>query len=347
MKIFIRADGGKEIGLGHVMRMIVLGAELQRKNEVLFICRNSLANKFEAGIKKIKENNFNVIEISELNYIEDIKEIQNKCNADVLITDSYEVDEKYFIKLKKYFRFTGYVDDVNKCKMDVDFIINQNINARDLNYEDNINSSTKLFLGTQYCMLRDEFRQAYKSKVIKKEIQDILLTLGGMDNNNNTLKILEKIKDINKNLHVVIGSAFDKELIEKIQDITKKHNNIYIYENANMAQLMLKCDVAISACGSTLYELAAMSVPTIGVVLAENQKFVAEKMKEMNLIIECYEIRAIEKINLLVLLNKLIEDEMLRENVIEKQKALVNLYGVESLVEEINGIIRGKNYDEY
>ncbi|WP_242832572.1 glycosyltransferase [Clostridium saccharoperbutylacetonicum] len=231
--------------------------------------------------------------------------------------------------------------------MDVDFIVNQNINARDLNYEDNINSSTKLFLGTQYCMIRDEFREAYKSKVIKKEIQDILLTLGGMDNNNNTLKILEKIKDINKKLHVVIGSAFDKELIEKIQDITKRHNNIYIYENVNMAQLMLKCDVAISACGSTLYELAAMSVPTIGIVLAENQKFVAEKMKEMNLIFECFEIRAIEKINLLVLLNELIEDEMLRENVIEKQKALVNLYGVESLVEEINGIIRGKNYDEY
>ncbi|AQR96971.1 UDP-2,4-diacetamido-2,4,6-trideoxy-beta-L-altropyranose hydrolase [Clostridium saccharoperbutylacetonicum] len=341
MKIFIRADGGKDIGLGHIMRMLVLGEELQKSNEVGFICRNSISNKFEAGIKKIKEKSFKVIEISEEDYIGEIIEMQTKHNADVLITDSYDVDEEYFIKLKEYFRFTGYVDDVNKCKMDVDFIINQNINADDLYYWKNVGKNTKLLLGTQYCMLRNEFRQAYKSKVIKKEIQDILLTLGGMDNNNNTLKILEKIKDINKNLHVVIGSAFDKDLIEKIQDITKKHNNIYIYENANMDQLMLKCDVAISACGSTLYELAAMSVPTIGVVLAENQKFVAEKMKEMNLIYECFEIGAIEKINLLVLLNKLIEDEMLRYNIIKKEKALVNLYGVESLAKEINGIIRG------
>ncbi|MFT8352407.1 UDP-2,4-diacetamido-2,4,6-trideoxy-beta-L-altropyranose hydrolase [Clostridium saccharoperbutylacetonicum] len=341
MKIFIRADGGKEIGLGHVMRMLVLGEELQKSNEVVFICRNSINNKFEAGIKKIKEKSFKVIEISEEDYIEEIIEIQKRYNADVLITDSYDVDEEYFIKLKKYFKLIGYVDDVNKCKMDVDFIINQNINAYDLNYKKNINPSTKLFLGTQYCMLRDEFRQAYKSKEIKKEVQDILLTLGGMDNNHNTLKILDQIKDINKNIHMVIGSAFNKTLIDKIQDMTKKYNNIYIYKKANMAQLMLKCDVAISACGSTLYELAAMSVPSIGIVLAENQKFVAEKMKEMKLIFECFEIEAIEKINLHVLLNKLIEDEMLRNNIIKKQKALVNLYGVESLVKEINGIIRG------
>lgn len=341
MKIFIRADGGKDIGLGHIMRMLVLGEELRKTNEVLFICRNSISNKFEAGIKKIEEKSFKVIEISETNYFEEITEIQTKYSADMLITDSYDVNKEYFIKLKKYFKITGYVDDINKCKMDVDFIINQNINARDLNYKENINPSTKLFLGTQYCMLRDEFRQAYKSKVIKKEVQDILLTLGGMDDNNNTLKILEKIKDINKNLHVVMGSAFDKEFIKKIHDIAKKHNNIYIYENANMAQLMLECDIAISACGSTIYELSAMAVPSIGIVLAENQKLVAEKMKKMNLIYECFEIEAFEKIDFNNLLNILIEDEKLRNNIRDKQKALVNLYGVESLTKEINGIIRG------
>lgn len=55
MKIFIRADGGKDIGLGHVMRMLVLGEELKKTNDVIFICRNSISDKFEAGIKKIKE----------------------------------------------------------------------------------------------------------------------------------------------------------------------------------------------------------------------------------------------------------------------------------------------------
>ena len=52
MKIFIRADGGNLIGLGHIMRMIVLGKELRKSNEVIFLCRNSLDEKYSAGGRK-------------------------------------------------------------------------------------------------------------------------------------------------------------------------------------------------------------------------------------------------------------------------------------------------------
>lgn len=343
MKIFIRADGGKGIGLGHVMRMIVLGTELQKNNEVIFICRDNLRNKFEAGIKKIQECGFNVIRINEENCIDEIIDIQKKYNADMFITDSYDVDEDYFHKLKKFFRITGYVDDVNKCKMDVDFIINQNINAYDLDYHSTVKSNTRLFLGTKYCMIRKKFREVYKHKVLKDNVNNILLTLGGMDNDENTLKILDKIKTCNKNINIVIGNAFEKNLIEKIFDAAQKNENIYAYENANMSQLMLKCDIAISACGSTLYELSAMKVPAIGIVLAENQKYVAEKMKNMGLILDCFYIENIDNIDLMSMLNKLIENKLLRKNIIKKQEQLVNLYGVENLVSEINEMLQSKN----
>lgn len=338
MKIFIRADGGKDIGLGHVMRMLVLATELQKDNEVIFICKDKLSNKFDAGIKKIKECNFPVINISESNYIDEIIDIQNKYNADLLITDSYDVDGDYFTKLKSHFRITGYVDDVNKCKMDVDFIINQNINACDLNYSDTVISNTKLFLGTEYCMLRDEFRKAYKNKILREDVKDILLTLGGMDNDDNTGKVLEKIKNCSKNIHVVIGSAFEKEFVKKIYDLLENYENIYVYENANMAELMLKCDIAISACGSTLYELCAMKVPAIGIILAENQKYVAEKMKDMSLIFDSFNVENIENYNLKRILNKLIEDKILRKSIIKNQEKLVDLYGVENLALEINNM---------
>lgn len=339
MKIFIRADGGKDIGLGHVMRMLVLGTELKKNNEVIFICKNCLTGKYESGIKKIKEYEFEVIRISETKYISEIIELQNKCSADLLITDSYDVDEEYFIKMKKYFKITGYVDDINKCKMDVNFIINQNINAFDLDYSKTVNINTKLFLGTKYCMLRDEFRKVSRNKFVNEDVNNILLTLGGMDNNYNTITILEKIKNSNKDIYVVIGNVFPKELTEKIYSLSKYHNNIHICEDANMSELMLKCDIAISACGSTLYELSAMRVPTIGIIVAENQKCVAEKMSSMELIFDCFNIENIEKINLSELVSKLIEDKILRKRIIEKQKKIVDLHGVEKLSNEINEIL--------
>lgn len=47
---------------------------------------------------------------------------------------------------------------------------------------------------------------------------------------------------------------------------------------------MEKCDVAISACGSTLYELAVCGVPTIGIIIADNQIGICEKLNNMGVI---------------------------------------------------------------
>ena len=86
--IIIRADGGNLIGLGHVMRMIVLAKELSKLNKVLFLCRSSNLNKdrFQSGIEVIKKNGFSVIEISEENVMEDIIKAQKKYKAELIIT---------------------------------------------------------------------------------------------------------------------------------------------------------------------------------------------------------------------------------------------------------------------
>lgn len=335
MKIFIRADGGKFIGLGHIMRMIVLGKELRKSNEVIFLCRNSQNEKYSAGIKTIKENKFQVIEISEENYIEDILNIQKEHNGHVIITDSYDVDEEYFIKLKRHFMLTGYVDDVNKINMNVDFLINQNINALFMDYTKTTRNSTKLFLGTKYCMIREEFRKSSKEKKIKDEVEDVLITLGGMDNNHNTKRILDLIKECKKNIHVVLGGAFDKKLIKDIYDLSKKYSNIFPHENANMSELMKKCDVSISACGSTIYELCAMQVPVIGLIIADNQEEVANLMKEKELVLDVFNIEKLNSAEFVNSFKKLVNNKHIRDKIINNQKNIINVNGAHDLANEI------------
>lgn len=340
MKIFIRADGGSSIGLGHVMRMLVLAEELSKKYEVIFICRTSiLESKYKAGIDKIKENGYNIFKISEENLVEEIIELQTQHKAQLLITDSYDVNEDYFKKLKPFFNITGYIDDVNNCRMDVDFVINQNMNATDMNYFPNVNASTKLFLGTSYCMLRTEFSEVYKKKQMREEVKDILLTLGGMDKNFNTIKIIQKIKGCSQTIHVVIGSAFDESVRKALSEITKEFNNIILYENAVMSELMGVCDIAIAACGSTLYELCAMGVPTIGIVVADNQELLAVSMKEQGVIIETINSEELESYDVNTLLIRTIEDKKLRQSIIEKQQGLVNVDGANKLMKEIEKLL--------
>lgn len=336
MKIFIRADGGKSIGLGHIMRMLVLAAEFSEKHEVIFICRTAdIQEKYKAGIDKIEENGFKVFKVSEDDVVNGIIKLQTKHRAKLLITDSYDVNPEYFIRLKPYFDLTGYVDDVNRCKMDVDLIINQNMYAPNMNYSNNINGNTKLFLGTTFCMLRKEFRETYNKKEIRKKVKHILLTLGGMDKDFNTVKILNQIAGCSQTIHVVIGKAFQESIKVELKQIAEKNQNIILYENANMSELMIECDIAIAACGSTLYELCAMRVPTIGIVVAENQELLADTMKGQGVIIEAINSDELANCNIKALLVEAIQNEKLRMLIIEKQQNLVNVNGVSKLVQEV------------
>ena len=76
MKIFIRADGGAKIGLGHIMRCMTLGIELRKVNFVTFICINK--TEYLSGINILLKNDFHVIKISGKNLIKHIITIQMK-----------------------------------------------------------------------------------------------------------------------------------------------------------------------------------------------------------------------------------------------------------------------------
>ncbi|MBZ9624556.1 UDP-2,4-diacetamido-2,4,6-trideoxy-beta-L-altropyranose hydrolase [Clostridium sp. FP2] len=278
MKIVIHANGGTIIGMGHIMRTLVLAKELSLNNDVFFICKTDKDNtdKYRAGIEKVKQQGFKLVEVCEQNFMEKIKNI----NADCIITDSYDVNEEYFDIVKKYFKYSGYIDDINICKyFNVDFLINLNIYAKKLTYKTNYD--TKLLLGSNYVLLRDEFRNSHNlNKNINSEIKKILITVGGSDNNNVTEEIIKKLKCLNCELHIIVGSGFI--YIDNLKAC--KNEKTKLHFNANMVQLMCECDVAVSSCGSTLYELASCGIPTLGIIAAENQKLAAETMDSLGII---------------------------------------------------------------
>ncbi|MGO5072732.1 UDP-2,4-diacetamido-2,4,6-trideoxy-beta-L-altropyranose hydrolase [Clostridium sporogenes] len=336
MKIAIRADGGSQIGMGHIMRTLVLAKELAKTNDVFYICKVDvpLSSKYKSGMDKVKAEGFNVVTINENNIINDLKNIAVDC----LITDSYDVNEEYFNLTKGMFEITGYIDDMNLHYFNVDFIINQNIGAEEYSYK--ANKDTRLFLGTNYTMLREEFRKN-PNKNIKKEVQNFMITVGGADPNGITNIICNYVKDLEFKFHVIIGPSFKEENIKKLIYLKNLKDNINLYFNANMIEIMNKCDIAISACGSTLYELSACQVPTLGLIIADNQQKIAYKMDERGLI---YNLGWYEELTKDIIIDNIKKIYKLdnRQIMIKKQKN-INKNGVGKLVMEIEKI---KNRDE-
>lgn len=220
-------------------------------------------------------------------------------NTSILV-DSYYVTEKYLAALKKRIT-TIYMDDIYAFSYPVDMLINYNIYGEEMGYEkDAAFADTKLLLGTEYVPLREEFSAgagyAQSRKELSAETENvtpaedrlhqtaeqgrtadggILITTGGSDSFNLVGQLLmeamkyDALKE--KEYHVVSGSL--NPHIGELQALAQKHENIHIHCNVtNMAELMAESEVALSAGGSTLYELCAMGVPVIAFSFAENQE---------------------------------------------------------------------------
>ncbi|HOQ17438.1 MAG TPA: UDP-2,4-diacetamido-2,4,6-trideoxy-beta-L-altropyranose hydrolase [Defluviitaleaceae bacterium] len=272
MKILIRADGGKTIGMGHIMRTSVLAEELRRCAEVSYVC--SEEEEFDFGVNFLRQNGYFVYRFSEENLLSKINDIAYDC----MIVDSYNVDANFFKSVKRAGSFLGYIDDLKKEEYPVDFIVNQNPYALDLNYTEE--NYIETFLGITYVLLRKEFQNPMK-RYISPVCKDVLITVGGSDINRITEKIIQNIlkEELDMTLHVVIGPAFPKGYLD-----TFSHPKVKLYYNPIMSDLMKKCDLAVSACGSTVYELAACGTPTIGIVVADNQMMAYEKLKQLGII---------------------------------------------------------------
>ena len=315
MNIGIKTNGSSTIGMGHIMRTLVLAKTLSRYNKVFYICKAD--EEFKIGREMIISSNYNIYNNVDV------------C-GDILITDSYEVNKEYFQNAKKYFKYQVYIDDLNLFYHPVDLLINSNINAEELNY-----TEPHLLMGTKYALLREEFLNC-SPKVVKEKVTDILITMGGSDPHDLTIKILHKITQLNYHFHVVVGPAFkNKESL-----YSQKYSNVTLYENANIKALMECCDIAISASGSTLYELSACGTPSLGIVVAENQRGAANKFNKLEMIKNLGDYNKISWSLLKSEINSLCQDFNRRKKISKTMQQLVDGLGSKRIAEYINANFR-------
>lgn len=280
MRICIRADGGEEIGMGHIMRMSRLAQLLsQRGHDISFACISSPEKEgklYFKGLEYLERKGFEVWSLDSGREIQDLL----KCRADVLITDSYSVGSEYFWLTGSHFPLTVYIDDEKIADViSADIIVNQNIYAHLFDYK--AKGETVFLLGTEYVILREEFLER-PQREIPKDIGRIMITVGGSDRNHLTEKILDELSDFDQiHLDVIVGTAFTNP--KKLERYKKE--NVSLLEGVLMSEVMKRADASISSCGTTIYELMALGVPTIGIVAAENQRLAAEYLEKEGLIL--------------------------------------------------------------
>ena len=255
MDVVILTEGGKDYGYGHVARC----SSIYQAFEYYGISPKFIVNGDES-IKSIVPD----IDIEITDWLD------NSFKADIVVIDSYSADLIFYDEISKDSTLGVYVDDNNRFNYPKGIVVNGTLDVSNMGYLKR--EDITYLVGNDFIPLRKDFWNIPKLK-INESIENILITMGGNDLRNLTPKILKLLNDNfpNVNKKVIIADSFKN--IQEIESLKNDHVElIYSPDSDEIINAMSSVDLAVSASGQTLYELACIGVPTISIGIIDNQK---------------------------------------------------------------------------
>ena len=200
----------------------------------------------------------------------------------IFFLDSYYVTEHYLSAVRTAAK-VAYLDDLQLFDYPADLLINYDVipESRSASYQAAYQNAARTLLGASYTPLRAQFTNL--QPYCRDRVSNILVTTGGSDPYHFCLRLIAAFRENSFlhlcQLHVVVGRLNeDKDKLYKLADelpFLQLHENV-----SDMASLMASCDLAVSAAGTTLYELCAAGVPSMSFCLADNQLTAAKAFDE-------------------------------------------------------------------
>ncbi|SYZ74700.1 Pseudaminic acid biosynthesis-associated protein PseG [Candidatus Zixiibacteriota bacterium] len=295
MKVIIRTDSSELIGTGHLTRCLTLAEKLRADGaEVSFICRDLPGNMKTLVSKKGYKLHLLPQEKNSLSAggyaswlgvrwyadADDTAQILATENPDLLVVDHYALDARWEERMRPYAGHIMVIDDLANRHHDCDIFLDQNYHDNPAGrYEMLLPDGCAALYGPQYALLRQEFAVARKNMVSNNDnVQRIFVFFGGIDPNNETMKALGAIGNLQIKdmvIDIVIGSANRNK--DKIGEMVPSIAGATLHcQIDNMAELMAKADIAIGAGGTTTWERCCLGLPSVIIAVAENQIPIAE-----------------------------------------------------------------------
>lgn len=279
--IYIRADMNEQIATGHIMRCLSIADALRGLGEpVRFILAD------EQAVSLLKQRGYDAIVLhTQWNCMEEelsvLSQVIRNEHIDKLLIDSYQVTQRYLAELSKLVT-TFYIDDLNLFEYPVDAVICYANYWKKFQYKINDKRTTYL-LGMKYVPLKQAFWNC-ETKIISEKADNLLILTGGSDPFNVTEQILDSIDTYQFQTIDVICGIYNTNYNKFVKKYENNKNIKFHQAVNNIEQYMKNADIAISAGGTTLYELCAIGTPAISFSFADNQLDNVRQFQEDGLI---------------------------------------------------------------
>lgn len=272
-KLFIRADGGTSIGMGHVIRSLALAEMLKLDFDITFVLQETDASVYTI-IEQVVSSIIRLPVTTDYEQDAD-KFIMHIAKNDLVVLDGYHFKTDYQQTIKNNCFKLICIDDLHAWHQVADVVINHADGVTEKDYE--AEAGTKFCLGLDYILLRKPFLNAPPQTKITKSIKKVFISMGAADVNNITQKFLQALVQLKfvEEIDLMLGAI--NPHLKTMDEFIAQHRHVNIVKHFNISatelcDLLQKCDVAICPASSISYECCAVGIPLLTGYTAENQQ---------------------------------------------------------------------------
>lgn len=251
-RVLFRADDASTAGMGHLARCRNLALALRKDLEVVFI------------LDQAPDHFVDLLAADEIAWRKSPDAFDaSACNVEIF--DGYGFRESDYIAAKNRGAIVVAIDDLAARFLDCDLIVSQG--PQNVRSDYRAAKDCKFMLGVDYALIDPLFYISQKD--FSSKVQRIFLSFGGADPMNLTAFVLNALADTDVQIEAVVGASYAHW--DELQSVARPKVSLHRALDAqSLATLMLTCDAAIAAGGTTSLELMAIGIPTILFAFAEN-----------------------------------------------------------------------------
>lgn len=273
-KILIICKASIQEGIGHLIRSLTLCDYIHKECkewsvELLLVTDLKLSHK-------LSHCNYKNTIVSKLSNYK-FEYSYDKIILDLLSLTNVEFDEVKSLN-SMLISISPIFNHMNKC----DLLI-----TRTKYHDQSFEKKIKIVAGLEYSIIRSDCYPINSSKYelnLNNNSFHIAISMGGTDPNNNTLKVLNTIKEIKIPcvFWVMIGEGYNHRFDDLTSTINKNstHEIILAKTNKSMWQIMANCALAILTGGVTSYESVYAGLPAINYFLDNSKSYLVKELQE-------------------------------------------------------------------
>lgn len=310
LTIVFRVDASLSIGTGHVMRCLTLADALATDGaECHFLCRehpghlieavrargypvHALAGRPAIALTAQEETpplaHADWLGTSWQDDAQQSRQAFDELAPDWLVVDHYALDKHWEQRVLPQGCRLLVIDDLADREHCADLLLDQNLGRQADDYAGLVPEHCTRLIGPRYALLRPEFAQLRDASLARRatpKLERLLITMGGVDKDNATGQVLEALTSCalpdDCRISVVMGGNAPWLVQVKAQAAAMPWPTEVVVNVSDMAERMTQADLAIGAAGSTSWERCCLGLPTLMVVLAENQRIIANTLQAM------------------------------------------------------------------